>query len=593
MVQPPDNPMKKEISFRLILMPALAAAVWMGSQSLQTVDGQTPSPPQTGIEPYSGSPDNATATAKLPSDIDPDSPLAQVIRLVQASVEQSVILTYVSNSTNLFNLNAEEIIYLNDLGAPPEIANAMIQHDQQLQQAGMAAHTPETAPPAGTEPTPPPTEATVTYFYSTLAPYGGWVNLDGYGWCWRPTIVTYSNGWQPYCQNGYWVYSNCGWYWVSGYSWGWATFHYGRWFCHPHYGWCWWPDTTWAPSWVCWRYNQDYCGWAPLPPHAVYQSGVGFVYQGHAVTAGFSFGLNAGAFTFVATKNFCDPHLQRFRVDAAEGNRIFNQTMVINNIDFDSHQRGIVNAGVPPKHITAVTRQEIHPVTIQAGNGSPVWGGKHEQFALNGTTLIVNRPQFVGSPVLTLHPQTAPGTKPGQNPVQPVVYGNGNYSTPHPVNPGQNIPPRQNFNRTPPRVPQSQSPGTIYVAPSAPPANNKSTTTPPQYNQSWPTQNPASHHQDNPDNRVQSPRQYGSAPPAQPGANYDPPPHNNAATGQPYSNPSPNNHYSPPADGSRNNGQSANHSGTTQPNTQPHASPPPASSSGNQGQNQGNSQNGH
>ena len=31
---------------------------------------------------------------------------------------------------------------------------------------------------------------------------------------------------------------------------------------------------------------EDYCGWAPLPPHAVYQSGVGFVYQGHAVSAG-------------------------------------------------------------------------------------------------------------------------------------------------------------------------------------------------------------------------------------------------------------------------------------------------------------------
>ena len=308
----------------------------------------------------------------------------------------------------------------------------------------------------------------MTYFYSTLAPYGGWVNLDGYGWCWRPTTVAYNSGWQPYCNNGYWVYSNCGWYWVSGYSWGWATFHYGRWFCHPHYGWCWWPDTTWAPSWVCWRYNQDYCGWAPLPPHAVYQSGVGFVYQGHAITAGFSFGLNAGAFTFVATKNFCDPHLQRYRVDATEGNRIFNQTMVVNNINFDSHRQGIVNAGVPPKHITAVTRQEIHPVTIRAGNGSPVWGGKHEQFALNGTTLIVNRPQFVGSPVLTLHPGTTPVTKPAQSQIQPVGYGNGNYSTPHPVNPGQNAPPRQNFNRTPPRVPQTQQPGTIYVAPSAP-----------------------------------------------------------------------------------------------------------------------------
>jgi hypothetical protein len=597
MVQPPDNPMKKKISFKFILVPAFLAALWMGSQSPQTASAQDPLPPQTGIVPDSASPDTPTAAATLPPDVDPDSPLAQVIRLVQANVEQSVILAYISNATNLFNLNAEEIIYLNDLGAPPEIANAIMQHDQQLQQAGTATNTSETSPPAGTEPPPPPpTEATVTYFYSTLAPYGGWVNLGGYGWCWRPTIVTYNSGWQPYCNNGYWVYSNCGWYWVSGYSWGWATFHYGRWFCHPHYGWCWWPDTTWAPSWVCWRYNQDYCGWAPLPPHAVYQSGVGFVYQGHAVTAGFSFGLNAGAFTFVATKNFCDPHLQRYRVDATESDRVFNQTMVINNIDFNSHQHGIVNAGIPPQHITAITRQEIHPVTIQAGNGSPAWGGKHEQFARNGTTLIVNRPQFVGSPVLTLHPPTAPGTKPGQNQAQPGVYGNGNYSIPHPVNPGQNPRqninqnPYQNLNRTPPRVPQAQQPATTYVAP--PPVGNKPASTPQHY-QSWPTQNQVPDHQYNSDSRVQPPRQFGSAPPSQSGTTHDPPPQNNAAREQPYSDPSGNHHYSPPPDGARNNSQSANHPGAAQPNAQPHASTPSSSSSGNQGQNQGNGQNEH
>ena len=90
----------------------------------------------------------------------------------------------------------------------------------------------------------------MNYFYDTLAPYGGWVNFQGYGWCWRPTIVVYNTGWQPYCDNGHWVYTDCGWYWVSGYSWGWATFHYGRWFHNQRYGWCWRPDTTWSPSWV-------------------------------------------------------------------------------------------------------------------------------------------------------------------------------------------------------------------------------------------------------------------------------------------------------------------------------------------------------
>jgi hypothetical protein len=594
--------MKKIIPVKLILIPVILATVWMGGQLVQDVPAQTPALQSSEADFSSTAPDNAPATGSLPTDVDPDSPLAQVIRLVQASVEQSVVLTYISNSTNLFNLNAEEIIYLNDLGAPPEIANAMMQHDQQLQQAGTTPNSSEAPPPATTEPpAAPPTEASVNYFYNTLAPYGGWVNLDGYGWCWRPTIVVYSNGWQPYCNNGYWVYSNCGWYWVSGYSWGWATFHYGRWFNHPHYGWCWWPDTTWAPSWVCWRYNQDYCGWAPLPPHAVYHSGVGFFYQGHAVSVGFNFGLTAGAFTFVPTKNFCDPHPQHYRVNATEVTRVYNQTTVINNISFDNHQHGIINAGIPPQHITGVTRQVIHPVTIQAGNGNPAWGGKHEQFAHNGTTLIVNRPQFVGTPVLTVHPGTPPGAKPGQNQSQPVVYGNGTYTTPHPVTPGQNNPPHQNINQNPyqnynqprPRVPQGQPPQVTQVAPSTPQANYKSTTEPPQYHQPWPVQNQTPDQHYNSDNRFQSPRESTSEPPSRSGATYDPPPQGNAAAGQPHSDPSANNHYSPPPDGSHNNNQSANHSGATQPNAQPHPTQSSSSSSGNQNQNQGNGQNGH
>lgn len=605
MVLQPDNLMKKTISVESSLIPIILTAVLIGGLSIQTSNAQTPSAPPSGTGLIATSPDNADngpTAGTLPPEVDPNSPLAQVIRLVQAGVEQSVVLTYISNSTSPFNLNSDEIIYLNDLGAPSEIADAMMQRDQQLQQVGAVANAPAAPPPEATETAAaPPAETTVNYFYDNLAPYGGWVNLDGYGWCWRPTIVVYSNGWQPYCNNGHWVYSDCGWYWVSGYSWGWATFHYGRWFHHPHYGWCWWPDTTWAPSWVCWRYNQNYCGWAPLPPHAVYQSGVGLVYQGHAVTVGFNFGLNASAFTFVATKNFCDPHPRHYRVGATEVAGVYNQTTVINNINFDRYQQGIVNGGIPPQHITAVTHQVIHPVTIQAGNGSPAWGGPHEQFTHNGSTMIVNRPKFTGTPVLSLHPGTSSTIKSGQTGFQPVVHGNGNNTTPHPVNPGQTYPPHQELNqnphqnlyRTPPRVPQNQQPQTKYVDPSTPQANNKNTATTPQHYQSWPVQNPAPLHPDHSDSRVQSPRQHGSGEPLSPGTTYNSQPHDNTAVGQPYSNPSPDNHYSAPSKEPRNNDQSAPHSGATQPNPQPQASHSSSSSSDKPGQGGNNGQNGH
>ena len=151
-------------------------------------------------------------------------------------------------------------------------------------------------------------------------PYGTWVDVDGYGRCWRPSVVVYNPGWQPYCDHGHWVYTDCGWYWFSDYSWGWAPFHYGRWFRDPRWGWCWAPDTVWGPSWVTWRYSDNYCGWAPLPPRAVYREGVGFFYNGVAVGVGFDFGLSWNCFAFVPIGHFCDPHPCRYCVAPAAGN---------------------------------------------------------------------------------------------------------------------------------------------------------------------------------------------------------------------------------------------------------------------------------
>jgi hypothetical protein len=305
-----------------------------------------------------------------PPSILPFSPLAQVIRLMQAGVDQEVILSYVTNSISTFNLDSDKIIYLSNLGVPNEITTAMMQRDQILQQQMSAtantAPTPPSAPDATatdtTSDTPPePAVVTVDYFQTTLAPYGSWVDIDGYGNCWRPTAVAYSQNWQPYCDRGHWVYSDAGWYWASDYAWG-ATFHYGRWFRDTRFGWCWWPDTTWAPSWVTWRYTDDYCGWAPLPPFAIYNPGIGFVYRGNGVSVGFDFGLSAQVFTFVPTKNFCDPHPRRFRAAPAEMARIYGQTKVINNLNFSNHR--VINNGITVQHIAEATRTQIRPVPV-------------------------------------------------------------------------------------------------------------------------------------------------------------------------------------------------------------------------------------
>jgi len=103
----------------------------------------------------------------------------------------------------------------------------------------------------------------ISVFDGPLGQCGHWVDRPGYGRCWHPAYV--SSDWRPYCE-GYWLWTDGGWYWVSDEQWAWATYHYGRWVDDPYYGWVWVPDTEWAPSWVSWREGGGYVGWAPLGP---------------------------------------------------------------------------------------------------------------------------------------------------------------------------------------------------------------------------------------------------------------------------------------------------------------------------------------
>ncbi|MBI5464392.1 MAG: hypothetical protein HY966_05505 [Ignavibacteriales bacterium] len=127
---------------------------------------------------------------------------------------------------------------------------------------------------------PRPSEGGYGAFYSSLAPYGQWLEVDGVI-VWRPLHIR--PGWRPYVE-GRWAWTDYGWYWISYEPFGWATFHYGRWYFDDYYGWIWIPDETWGPAWVEWRYNDDYVGWAPLPPYAVFTFSVGIRYTTHWLT---------------------------------------------------------------------------------------------------------------------------------------------------------------------------------------------------------------------------------------------------------------------------------------------------------------------
>jgi hypothetical protein len=408
----------------------------------------------------------------LPANIPTTGPLAEVFKLVQAGVDASVIKGYIANSASTFNLDAEKILVLTDAGVPTDIIDAMLAHDKNF---SAPAAAPAPAAPAGTEnysadTAPPATEVTVNYFNDTLSPYGSWVEVDGYGRCWRPTTVVYDSNWRPYCDRGHWVYTDCGWYWNSDYSWG-ATFHYGRWFQHPRYGWCWWPDTVWGPSWVSWRQSDAYCGWAPLPPFSVYRPGLGFYYRGAHVAVGFDFGISADYYTFVSYGHFYERHPRYYREDRDRGRQIFHQTTIINN--YGDHNRVIVNGGISVDRIRGATHRQIQPVAVRElpnavrqgwrGEGSDRGGNRPGQSAPNH-----NSPNNSGQSGRNDHNNNSGGIN-HQGSGQPVRNDAANPTT-RPTSPGQ--PGHQNDSRERNPGNRNSTPPTSAPQNVNPPANN-------------------------------------------------------------------------------------------------------------------------
>jgi hypothetical protein len=381
-------------------------------------------------------PPKVVANPVMPANLKVSSSLAEVLKLAQAGVSEDVMLAYIIHSTNFFDVGSDVIVYLNDLGVSNQVITTLIHHDstpemQARRQAAVAVQplpanvalsTPatnvyppavsQTAPPPAPDATaapPPPADAAVTavsapeepvnvsYFYSSLAPYGTWVEVDGYGLAWQPTVVVSNPGWRPYCDRGRWIWSDSGWYWYSDYSWGWAPFHYGRWCDYPRLGWVWVPDSHWGPSWVSWRYSSSYCGWAPLPPACHYRPGFGFSYYGSSVgfSFGFDFGLSFHHYNYVPFNRFCDrsPGLHVLRPERARA--IHRETTVVNNYVVGNNNT-IINNGIGRDRVAAATRGVIPTATVRetATRGST----RREQLVNNGSSLAIVRPTLPERP---------------------------------------------------------------------------------------------------------------------------------------------------------------------------------------------------
>ncbi len=398
-------------------------------------------------------PVNPEAVAFRPP-VELPAPVQEVVRLAQTTLGENVLLSYIGTITESYKLSADQVIYLSDLGISSPVVSALLTRESTLRAAlpataaavTEAAATVPSAPPArvasgattsppqnlatnlnaatyadvpgGPAPQPPvvygapqpgaasapaqpatqidPGNTVINYntFYENLAPYGSWVEVADYGYCWRPTVSVVDSGWHPYGHNGSWVWSDYGWYWNSGYTWGWAPFHYGRWHRSGHLGWVWQPGCDWGPAWVNWSHTGEHCAWAPLPPECHWSSGVGFSWGHGGTHVSVGFGLTSDCWIGVGWSDFCRPrvwdrcvpHARVTEIVAHGRNTIVgdhSQVVTING----NNNTVIINNGAPFAKAQAASREEIRKVAI-ADTSRPVAGGR----TVAASGLVAGRP---------------------------------------------------------------------------------------------------------------------------------------------------------------------------------------------------------
>ena len=365
---------------------------------------QTPTPPPPSIAPTAATQPPASvdpaATVAIPAAPPLPGPVADVVQLTRGGLDEGVIGEYIVNIREPFALGAAQIVYLNDLGVSSNVIHrlmrkaAEIRPDASTPSAQVAPATPtavapySVAPPAanpqtvvttleGTPP-PPPTSAVTTVvaapvaptvvnqqvFYQSLSPYGSWMDVPGYGWCWRPSVAVANTAWQPYCDGGSWLWTDAGWYWNSTYTWGWAPYHYGRWHQHARFGWVWNPGYDWAPAWVAWRSSPTYCGWAPLPPECRWNASVGFSWVNGNSAVSIGFGIGSSAWYATTWDRFCDPHLYHHRLPRQRAEQFVRESNVQVANGQGVNIRGnnntvIINNGITREEVQRHSREEI------------------------------------------------------------------------------------------------------------------------------------------------------------------------------------------------------------------------------------------
>ncbi len=276
-------------------------------------------------------------------------------------------------------------------------------------------------------------------FYSQLAPYGTWIQLDNGLVVWRP--LNLQPGWAPY-KYGYWIWTNDGWYWHSNDPFGYIVFHYGRWYYDNYYGWLWIPDDVWAPAWVQWRYDNDYIGWAPLPPYASFSINFGIHFS-------MAFNIPYYRWHFLRYRYMCNPYAYNYYIPDRTKYRIYSATRYRTNYGYSNGR--VINRGVDVDYIRKRSGARIIERSIDRVNSPRDIGNGRNITRTSVRAYIVSRNRTSGSNLRNMDIRR--GTRPSSLDLSRIKIGDRNLLRPENnnrdlnMNRSMNRPPRETVPR--------------------------------------------------------------------------------------------------------------------------------------------------
>lgn len=124
--------MKTPASILGILGRFLAVLCLTGTTMAEANPPANPAPKAAVALPADGG-GQSSAVEGLPMATTPRlSPWTkEIVKLAQSGIEESVMIAFMDNSGS-FELGADQIVYLNDIGLPASVIAAMLQHDREL-----------------------------------------------------------------------------------------------------------------------------------------------------------------------------------------------------------------------------------------------------------------------------------------------------------------------------------------------------------------------------------------------------------------------------------------------------------------------------